>query len=214
MNLLPQNRLIRTSRVDHADWNYKPLLSYAMRRRFALILSLLPRARVPRILEVGFGSGVFMPELAAHCESLYGVDVHSNVPDVQTRLAEEGITVHLVREDAAHTSFGDGFFDLIVAVSTLEFIDDVNGAVREFSRLLRPGGRLLAVMPSKSALLDLALRLATGESAQRDYGNRREVVIPAVLHHFGLRRQKHYMHVYTAYEFERRDDALRPNAVG
>ena len=165
MKLLPQDQLVQTGPVDHADWNYRPLLAPIMRRRFALILDLLPRERVQRMLEIGFGSGVFMPELASRCEEMYGIEVHSEVDKVQSRLAECGVPVSLSRQDAARMTFEDAFFDTIVSISALEFVEDIDAASREFARVLKPGGRLVAVMPNKSPLLDFALHLATGESA-------------------------------------------------
>lgn len=203
MKLLPKDWLIPTSRIDHGDWAYRPPQCYAVRERFRLIASLLP-AHVTSILEVGFGSGIFMPELAARCRALCGVDVHDRVYEVQARLAEYGVRAHLVREDAAHTSFADSSFDVIVAVSALEFIQDIHGAAREFARLLKPNGRLLAVMPQTSSLLDLALRVMTGEHAQRDYGNRREAVVPALMRHFEQIRKRRFLLVYTAYELKPR----------
>lgn len=201
MKLLPENSLIRTSRVDHADWNYRPLLSYIMRRRFALILSLLPHSRVPRLLEIGFGSGIFLPELAQRCDELYGIDVHQEIDAVQTRVRQCGMDAALSRQSAASLNYPDAFFDIVVSVSTLEFIDDIDSAAKEVARVLTPQGRLVAVMPKKSALLDLALRAVTGENAERDYGDRRERVLPALLKHFVVSRTASFSLIYTAYEF-------------
>jgi len=202
MHLLPPKQLIRTSPVDHADWSYHPLLSFVMRRRYSLVLSLLPRGRVHRMLEVGFGSGVFMPELARHCEELYGIDVHAEVANVQSRLAECGVAAITSRQDAAQTDFPDNFFDAIVALSALEFIERIDDAAREFARILAPQGRLIAVMPGKSAFLDFALHAMTGESAQHDYGTRRERVLPELRNYFRVVRKKSFPPVYTAYELE------------
>ena len=204
MRLLPKDRLIRTSRIDHADWTYRPLLSWIVRRRYAMLMSMLP-ARVPSILEVGFGSGIFMPELAAHCDTLYGVDVHARVPEVQARLFEYGVAAQLFCEGAAHTSFADSSIDVIVALSALEFIEDMPDAAQEFARILKPGGRLLAVMPGKSRLLDLELREVTGECAERDYGDRRSAVVPELMTYFRIARTKRYLWIYTLYDFERRE---------
>jgi len=206
MKLLPETELIQTGPVDHADWNYRPLLAFVMRRRYALIRSLLPRDRVDRLLEVGFGSGVFMPELAEHCKELYGIDIHTEVQRVQEHLEHAGVHAALSKQSAADKMmFEDGFFDVVVAVSALEFIDRIDDAAAELARIIAPQGRLIAVMPRKSRMLDLALRVATGEDAEHDYEGRRERVVPALRKHFDIRRTKSFAPVYTAYELAPKD---------
>src|SRR5690606_26267525 len=75
LRLLPRGALVKTGTVDHADWNYRPVLGPISRIRFKLALALLPSPS-RRLLEVGYGSGIFMPELARTCEVLYGLDTH------------------------------------------------------------------------------------------------------------------------------------------
>jgi ubiquinone/menaquinone biosynthesis C-methylase UbiE len=204
VHLLPEKELVRTSRVDHADWNYRPLLSYVMRRRFALILDLLPKTRVPRLLEIGFGSGIFMPALMERSDRLYGIDVHSEVGEVESRLRRCGVNAELSQQSADSIAFPDSFFDAIVSVSTLEFINDIHAAAREIARILTPDGRVVVVMPNKSTLLDFALHAATGENAERDYEGRRERVLPALLEHFSIERKKTFVPIYAAYRLKRR----------
>lgn len=199
MKLLPKTQLIHTGPVDHADWNYRPGLAFVMRKRFALVLSLLPQ-RSHRLLEIGFGSGVFMPELVRRCDELYGIDVHEQVAQVEARLEECGVRATLSRQSATQMKFEDGFFDSIVAISALEFIEGIEEAAAELARVLRPTGRLVAVMPGKSPLLDFMLRVATGEDANRDYADRRERVIPQLEKYFRVLRTKSFSPVYTAYE--------------
>lgn len=204
LRLLPKEDLIATSGVDHADWNYSPLLSYVMRRRFQLVRRLLPNRRVQRLLEIGFGSGVFMPDLAARCDELYGVDIHSHVEEVRVALAHRGVAAKLSRQDAAHMDFPNAFFDLIVCVSALEFVQHIDEAAAEISRVLRPGGLLVGVMPAKSAFLDFALQTLTGANPREDYGERRERVIPVLQQRFTIVRTVRFAPVYTAYALELR----------
>jgi hypothetical protein len=50
LRLLPRERLIKTSKFDHADWNFIPVLGFLQRKRFRLAVSLLPPKRLPRML--------------------------------------------------------------------------------------------------------------------------------------------------------------------
>ncbi len=188
--LLAPAELIRTGPVDHADWNYRFVLGWLQRRRFSLVRSLLPSAPVDRLLEVGYGSGVFMPELSRHCRELHGADVHEYSLEVTERLAAAGVAAQLIRASAAALPHADGYFDCLVGVSSLEFIDDIDAAALELRRVLRPGGRLVFVSPASSPLLDAALRMWTGASARDDYAQRRERLVPALAKQFALERQR------------------------
>lgn len=201
MKLLPRNELLQTSRVDHADWNYRPFLGALIRYRYQLVLALLPMVAVHRLLEVGYGSGIFMPELARRCDELYGIDLHEQPETVGAILNSHDVRATLSSQDVARTNFPSEFFDIEVAASTLEFVERIEEASSELARILGPSGRLIAVMPRKHALLDFALRLVTGEDARRDYGERREQVLPALLQHFRINRTRTFAPVYQAYEF-------------
>jgi ubiquinone/menaquinone biosynthesis C-methylase UbiE len=178
--LLPREALVKTGDVDHAAWNYDGLLGFVSRRRFGLVRSLLPKRRVGKLLEVGYGSGVFFPELAKHATELHGADIHSHPADVTAVLARAGIRVQLVTAPAEALPYPDGMFDVVVAVSTFEFVTDARLAINELARVLTPDGRVIVVTPGQSPLLDLALRVFTGESAEKDFGDRRKLVVPTL----------------------------------
>lgn len=180
LSLLPREALLKTGDVDHAAWNYDGLLGYVSRRRFNLVRRLLPKERVGKLLEVGYGSGVFFPELAKHADELYGADIHQRPADVTAVLAKAGIRVQLATAPAEALPFADETFDVVIAVSTFEFVTDAKRAINELARVLKPGGRVIVVTPGQSPLLDLALRVFTGESAKKDFGDRRKLVVPTL----------------------------------
>jgi len=190
LKLLPSELLITTGPIDHASWNYRGLLGVIQRRRFRLIQALMGSERHGDLLELGFGSGVFAPELASRCERYHGLDVHDRGSEVAARLREAGVEARLERGSVAQMPFADASFDCVVAVSVFEFVDAIEAACREIARVLRPGGMLFVVTPASSALLDLGLALLTGESAQDDFGDRRSRVIPALTAHLALRETR------------------------
>lgn len=180
IDLLPREALLKTGDVDHAAWNYDGLLGFVSRRRFALVRALLPKRRIGKLLEVGYGSGVFFPELAKHATELYGADIHDRPADVTAVLAKAGIPVQLLTAPAEALPYADGTFDVVIAVSTFEFVTDAKQAINELARVLAPNGRVIVVTPGQSPLLDLALRVFTGESAEKDFGDRRKLVVPTL----------------------------------
>src|SRR2546422_279428 len=189
LNLLPPRALLKTGSLDHADWNFRPFLGRIQSLRFKLVLSLFPPYRVPRLLEVGYGSGVFMPELAPRARELYGIDIHDQEKQVAEVLVQHDISARLFQGDVTHMAFPDNFFDAVIAVSTLEFVNDQESACQELKRVLTPDGFLIVVTPGHSPVVDLGLRILTGKKAQEDFQGRRESLVPTLERHFSLERR-------------------------
>ncbi|MCW6035947.1 class I SAM-dependent methyltransferase [Spirulina subsalsa FACHB-351] len=190
LQLLPPHSLIKTGTVDHADWNFRPILGWIQRLRFRLVLSLLPKEPINKLLEVGYGSGIFLPELSQHCYQLYGTDIHHHHQSITQLLEHLNIHTHLYASSVEFLPFADQIFDTIVAVSTLEFVEDIEAACLELKRVLKPGKSLIIITPGHSPLVDWGLKLLTGESAKTDYEDRRQTLIPILLKHFTLQDKK------------------------
>jgi ubiquinone/menaquinone biosynthesis C-methylase UbiE len=188
MKLLPESALLRTSPVDHPHWNYRPLFRGVQRLRFRIMLALLGQEHFGRLLEVGYGSGVFMPELAAHCDELYGIDPHPLHQQVRANLALHGVKASLARGSAESLPYQSGFFDCVVTVSALEYVPAVDAACQEVRRVLAAGGTFAVVTPGATPLWDAALRVATAEGPSQ-YADRRQKVQPALRGHFRVARE-------------------------
>ena len=48
-----------------------------------------------QILEIGYGSGIFMPALSKNCNKLYGIDIHPFNAKVNKILSDYGIVANL-----------------------------------------------------------------------------------------------------------------------
>ena len=195
--LLPSASLVKTSALDQAAWNYQGgVLSAIQRKRFALAARLLGGGHGD-LLEIGYGSGVFMPELAQHCDRLYGVDVHDHADAVAGALDAEGVVARLEMAPAEQLRFDDDRFDALVAVSSLEFVDDVEQSVTEMARVVRPDGVVVVITPGYSPIVDLGLRVLSGERAEDTFQGRRQEVIPALVDHFRVERSRRFPAVGT-----------------
>ncbi len=92
-----------------------------------------------RILDIGCGEGQ-VSRLAKRigAELVVGVDPTWN----QVRVAaERGGGVHVARAGADGLPFADEQFDVVVACLVFEHIREVDAAIAEVARVLRPGGR-------------------------------------------------------------------------
>ncbi len=181
--LLPQELLVRTSELDQAEWSFsKGVLGWVSRERFSLVTRTLAGLRGLHgldVLEIGYGGGLFLPELSKHALHLYGVDVHGHPQEVMDALSQVGVQADLRQAPAEELPFDDDSMDLVVTVSAMEFVDDIQRCAAEVARVLRPGGHVVVVTPGSSKILDTGLKILTGEDAEDTFKGRRGTVLPA-----------------------------------
>ncbi len=116
-----------------------------VRRRTIEALGLIPGARA---LDVGSGPGLFAGEMAAivgPSGRVCGIDLSEAMVAIARARCADSPQVDFRIGDAVSLPFPDGEFDACVSVQTLEFVPDVEAALSEFYRVLRPGGRLVIV---------------------------------------------------------------------
>lgn len=97
-----------------------------------------------RVLEIGFGTGRNLPFYPAGLDRLVAVDPNPGMAALaQQRMREAGIEVEHHRITAESLPFDSGSFDCVVSTLTLCSIPDVEHALAEVRRVLRPGGEFL-----------------------------------------------------------------------
>jgi SAM-dependent methyltransferase len=94
------------------------------------------------VLDVGCANGIHMRLLARGCQRITGIDISQPMLDVaREALEKDGITnASLELRSATDLRFADAGFDLVYSFSTLTLVPDVNQALREIARVLKPGG--------------------------------------------------------------------------
>jgi arsenite methyltransferase len=116
--------------------------------RRGTVLDALNLRTGERVLELGCGGGYFAHEAARFVGPTGRVCAIDISPDqiaaAQQRCAEFG-RVECRQADIAAPPYGDAQFDAIFAVQVLEYLADLDGALRHVHRMLRPGGRLVVV---------------------------------------------------------------------
>ena len=106
-----------------------------------LALAAVAETTPGRVLEVGGGPG----ELSARIADELGAEV--TMLDVSPRMVElareRGVDARV--GDVQELPFDDGSFDCAVAAWMLFHVPDLDRGLAELARVLRPGGRLVAV---------------------------------------------------------------------
>eukprot|EP00929_Paragymnodinium_shiwhaense_P017160 TRINITY_DN12614_c1_g1_i2.p1 TRINITY_DN12614_c1_g1~~TRINITY_DN12614_c1_g1_i2.p1 ORF type:complete len:328 (+),score=43.29 TRINITY_DN12614_c1_g1_i2:41-985(+) len=100
-----------------------------------------------RVLEVGIGSGPNM-DLYPAGTRLVGLDRRAAEDErisMKLRAKDLGLKFNLVSGDVQELPFKDESFDAVVLTKVLCSVQDPSQALKEISRVLRPGGRLAYV---------------------------------------------------------------------
>lgn len=96
------------------------------------------------ILEIGFGTGLNLPYYPEHVRKITVVDPNPGMHRLaQKRIEQAGIDVEQRLLSSEELPFDDATFDCVVSTFTLCSIEDVDRALGEIYRVLRPEGRFL-----------------------------------------------------------------------
>jgi ubiquinone/menaquinone biosynthesis C-methylase UbiE len=93
-----------------------------------------------RILDVGCGTGILAKRIQREMGSeaeVIGCDWSAGMLE---RAAARNRRVGWLQADAAGLPFGEGVFDAVVSTEAFHWFPDQKAALREFKRVLRPGG--------------------------------------------------------------------------
>jgi hypothetical protein len=166
LRLPERGHLRRTSEVDFVDHYYQGGMGWVLRERLRWVRSVLPQTPVDSILEIGYGSGVFMYTLAPHARALYGIDIHAHGGAVRDRLRDSDIDLSAARGSGMALPFRDGSFNAVVIVSALEFMDDPGACLAESLR----------VTPRVLPWADAVYRVLAGIDPESDFRGGRQRV--------------------------------------
>jgi ubiquinone/menaquinone biosynthesis C-methylase UbiE len=141
------------------------------RERNRWAVSLLDVRPTDRVLEIGFGPGVAIAEIARRATQghVYGID-HSEVMVRQAARRNAGAVrarrVHLTHASVDQLPNFDEPLDAILAVNTLGFWPDPVERLRRLRILLRPAGRIALVSQPRSPGADRATTVKAAQDLQ------------------------------------------------
>lgn len=145
--------------VDAAEGDLDDFFRRYDRYRYAKEPHILRRLdsidwRGKRVLEVGLGLGADSEQLIRRGAHWSGVDLtRESVERVAERLAIRNLAYDALEVATARSlPFEDSRFDLVYSFGVLHHIPDIDAAQRELARVLKPGGRLIAMLYARRSL--------------------------------------------------------------
>ena len=102
-----------------------------------------------KILDLGCGEGevakLVFNKGQSFVKELWGLD---NDPEMVKKAQKSGVYSRVILGDARKIKLQNNSVDLVFSNSVLEYIQDIEAVLEEVGRVLKPGGYLVATMPS------------------------------------------------------------------
>jgi ubiquinone/menaquinone biosynthesis C-methylase UbiE len=107
------------------------------------------------VLEVGCGTGLVLSRIARFARSARGIDLS---PNMLEQARARGLDVQVA--NATSLPFADATFDVACSFKVIAHVREVDRALAEMARVVRPGGFVLAEFYNPQSLRGLLKRLA------------------------------------------------------
>jgi ubiquinone/menaquinone biosynthesis C-methylase UbiE len=109
------------------------------------IIELLKPRAGGRLLDVGCSQGNLLAEASRAGLETYGVDISD---EAIKRARENSPSSETVCGDAHKLAWGDGYFDYITNIGSLEHFLEPEKCLKEMKRVLKPGGKACIMLPN------------------------------------------------------------------
>lgn len=122
------------------------VLSYGQDARWKRKLITLAGVRAgERALDLAAGTGDIAFALAARGATVIGLDITHRMLELAGLRQRDGGRVELITGDMTDLPFAPASFDLVTTGYGLRNVPDLDAAIDEIARVLKPGGRLLSL---------------------------------------------------------------------
>jgi ubiquinone/menaquinone biosynthesis C-methylase UbiE len=102
------------------------------------------------VLEIGSATGVFSFEYEKYDINLTAIDLSpENIKWAKNKAANKNSSIEFQVADVEILPFPDNYFDGILSFSTLRYVPNIDLALKEIYRVLKPGGYIIIDFPNK-----------------------------------------------------------------
>src|SRR4030042_918805 len=106
------------------------------------------------VLEIGCGSGIDSAEFARNGAKVISTDLtRAGVELTQGLFKENGLPASVIQCDAKNLPFKSETFDCVYSFGVLHHFPEIDAALTEIHRVLKPGGRVMTMLYNRDSLL-------------------------------------------------------------
>lgn len=117
-----------------------------------------------KVLDIACGTGVLTEQFVRMGAEVTAIDLTAKAVELTTkRLDLYGLKANVLQMDAQNMTFPDNSFDFVCAWGCLMHMPETEQAIAEIRRVLKPGGKMIAMMYHKDSVhLRYCIQLGRG----------------------------------------------------
>lgn len=133
---------------------------FELRRRKEIVFTFIEKINsenIKRALDLGCGAGQYLVQLSSMDFECFGADISEEM----LKITREKFIFHqikdvtLINSDCYELPIEDNYFDLIICIGVLEYLDDETRALLEMKRTMKPDGYVAVTFPNLYKLRNL-----------------------------------------------------------
>lgn len=135
-----------------------PFVRYIITERIDEILRIGGFSSADIVLDFGTGTGILLPELSKRVDEVIGTDLRTEL--ARRMVSLYGCTNARIVEMEELRSLPQHSVSKIVAADVLEHVRNLDEVIHDFSRLLKPKGKLIVSGPTETPFYKLCRKIA------------------------------------------------------
>lgn len=167
---------------------YSKIWKHIFLKRFKIAFNLMRENNFENLLDIGFGSGIFLPALSSKTKNLYGIDIHAPLNAVEIMANKNGVLPRLAKGDILNIPFPCNKFDGVFCLSVLEFVEDAEKAISEIFRVSRPGAKIIIGAPVQNKITEVCYKIIGKNNQDKKHKSNHNKIIKSVKKHFRIKK--------------------------
>lgn len=139
-------------------WQRKHWIDKALKRTVPMVSN--GQERIATALEIGPGSGIYLPDLCKLAEEVTAADIEESYLVSARALQAHHKNLSCVQTDITRSTLPERHFDLILCSEVIEHVEDSPAMLSGIQRLLTENGRLILTTPQRYSPLELCAKVA------------------------------------------------------
>lgn len=168
-----------------------PLIQWLLKRRLQYVVKLARLTGQESVLDFGCGIGILLPTLCAATKEVHATDLFPQIAQELVKNRKLQVTFHPSNE--LNVSIPNGCLDLIIAVESMEHINNPSECLQVFKNKLKEKGRLIVSGPTENIIYKLG-RLVAGFKGKGKYHFLNIYDLDRIVTNLGFERLK-YLHL-------------------